>query len=310
MADGAVIPLVPRRRLVGLAFGAVESVRRGRGFDVAATRTYQPGDPVDAINWKASARLSTARASDVFVVREYHAEEAPRAVLVCDRRPELGVDAAGLPVLDKAAAIRVVVDLLGRSVAAAHGLLGYLDLAGGTDPGEEAYWRPPRGQVDLRQIEERLGTAAWDAPPNGLARALELLVRTRADVPAGSFVFVVSDFLAPVPAVVWSEVLARRFELVPVIVQDPVWEQDFPPIASLVTPVRDPRTGRLSLVRLSEEEVDARRDEHRRRLRGLLEELEARDLVPVLVSSADPDDVLEAFHAWDARRRRERGRVW
>jgi hypothetical protein len=95
-----------------------------------------------------------------------------------------------------------------------------------------------------------------------------------------------------------------------VVVQDPVWDQDFPPIASLVTPVRDPRSGRLALVRLSEDEVAARSEEHRRRLRRLLEELEARDLVPVLVSSADPDDVLEAFHAWDARRRRERGRVW
>jgi uncharacterized protein (DUF58 family) len=309
VADGSVIPLVPRRRLVGLAFGAVESVRRGRGFDVAATRAYQPGDPVDSIDWKASARLSTAQERDVFVVREHHAEEAPRVVLVCDRRPELGVDAAGLPVLDKPAAIAAVADLLGRSVAAAHGLLGYLDLAGGGEGGE-AYWRPPRGQVDLRQVEERLDAAPWDAPADGLARALELLVRTRADVPAGSFVFVLSDFLEPVPADVWAQVLARRWELVPVVVQDPVWEQDFPPIASLVTPVRDPRSGRLALVRLSEDEVAARREEHRRRLRRLLEELEARDLVPVLVSSADPDDVLEAFHAWDARRRRERGRVW
>lgn len=309
-SDRTVVPLVPRRRLSGLAFGAVESVRRGRGFDVAATRPYQPGDRVDAIDWKTSARLSTARDGDVFVVREHHAEEAPRVVVVCDRRPELGAGAAGLPVLDKAAAVRAVVDLLVRSVAAAHGLLGYLDVAGGDGADEGGYWRPPRGQAQAEAVQARLATAPWDAPPDAVGRALERLARTRADVPAGSFVFLVSDFLAPPPPDLWAHVLGRGWELVPVVVQDPVWERDFPAIASVVTPVRDPRSGRVALVRLSEDEVAARRAANRRRFAAIVEQLEARDLTPVLVSSADSEDVLEAFHTWDARRRLARGRVW
>jgi uncharacterized protein (DUF58 family) len=307
-ADRAVISLVPRRRLMGLAFGAVESVRRGRGFDVAGTRAYRPGDPVDAIDWKTSARLSTALASDIFVVREHHAEEAPRVVVVCDRRPELGADVEGLPLLDKPAAIGAVVDLVVRSAAAAHGLLGYLDLA--SAPGEGAYWRPPRGQAHGEAVDERVASAPWDAPADGLGRALELLARTRTDVPGGSFVFLVSDFLAPVPERTWTRVLARRWELVPVVVQDPVWEQDFPAIGSIVTPLLDPRTGRVSLVRLSDGEAAARGEANRRRLAALLDELAGRDLTPVVVSSSDPEDVLEAFHAWDAGRRLARGRVW
>jgi hypothetical protein len=307
-ADRTIVPLVPRRRLSGLAFGAVESVRRGRGFDVAGTRAYQPGDPVEAIDWKTSARLSTALASDVFIVRERYAEEAPRVVVACDRRPAMGVEPGELPLLDKPRASYEVVDLIARSVAAAHGLLGYLDLA--HDGEADAFWRPPRGKGWTEQIRARVEDGPWNAPADGVARALELLVRVRGDLPAGSFVFLVSDFLEPPPEAVWERALARRWELVPVIVQDPVWEQDFPEIASVVTPVHDPSTGRVALIRLSEDEVAARREANRSRLARLLAELEGRDLSPVLVSSGDADEILGAFLDWDAKRSLARGRVW
>lgn len=307
-ADRTIVPLVPRRRLSGLAFGAVESIRRGRGFDVAGTRSYQPGDPVEAIDWKTSARLSTALASDVFIVRERYAEEAPRVVIACDRRPAMGIEPAGLPVLSKAAASRQIVDLIARSVAAAHGLLGYLDLAS-HDDGEGAFWRPPRGRANADDILARVAAGTWDAR-DGLTRALERLVRVRGDLPAGSFVFLVSDFLEPPPREVWERVLARRWEVVPVIVQDPVWEQDFPAIATVVTPLLDPASGRVELVRLSEDEVEARSESNRARLAGLLAELESLELNPVLVSDAGDEAVLEAFLDWGAERAFLRGRVW
>jgi uncharacterized protein (DUF58 family) len=307
-ADRTIVPLVPRRRLSGLAFGAVESIRRGRGFDVAGSRAYQPGDPVEAIDWKTSARLSTAVASDVFVVRERYAEEAPRAVIACDRRPALGIEPAGLPLLSKPAAIRQIVDLIARSVAGAHGLLGYLDLAS-SDAREGAFWRPPRGRASADEILARAADDAWDAR-EGLSAALERLVRVRGDLPAGSFVFLVSDFLDPPGPDVWERVLARRWEVVPVIVQDPVWEQDFPAIASVVTPLLDPASGRVELVRLSEAEVEARRESNRARLALLLAGLESLELNPVLVSDESPDAVLEAFLDWDAERAFLRGRLW
>ena len=36
-------PLIPRRRVIGLAFGGIRSVRRGSGSDVAGSRRYVPG---------------------------------------------------------------------------------------------------------------------------------------------------------------------------------------------------------------------------------------------------------------------------
>ena len=57
-------PLVLRRRLIGLAYGAMHSARRGTGSDVAGSRPYRPGDDVDAIDWAASARLSSTHGQD------------------------------------------------------------------------------------------------------------------------------------------------------------------------------------------------------------------------------------------------------
>jgi len=72
-------PLVPHRRFVGASFGRDRSVRRGQGDEVVGSRPYRPGDHLAWIDWAASARLSAARGTDEFVVREYFAQEAPRA---------------------------------------------------------------------------------------------------------------------------------------------------------------------------------------------------------------------------------------
>ena len=304
-ADATVFPLVPRHRLIGLAFGAVASVRRGRGFDIAGTRTYLPGDPVQSIDWKASARLATARGSDDFVVLERYAEEAPRALVVCDRRPAMALYPEDSPWLSKPAAVRAIVDLVARSAAAAHGLLGYLDLASG-----HAGAYPPRSAARLDELDERLRDAPFDAPADNVEQALGRLRDWGRDLPAGSFVFVVSDFLAPPTPETWSEAAVRRWELVPVVVQDPVWEQDFPPVARVVTPVLDPASGRRTLVRLSDEEVARRRAENRDRRARLLAELDAAALTPVLVSSSEPEEVLRAFLDWTEERAMMQGRVW
>ena len=138
------------------------------------------------------------------MVRERHAEEAPRVVVVCDRRPEMGVFPEGWPWLSKPVAVRAVVDLVVDSTLAAHGLFGYLDLA--RAEGGEPFWRPPRSQAALWEVEERLQGSAFDAPRDNLTGALEQLAGHRRDLPAGTFVFVVSDFLDPPAREAWTRV--------------------------------------------------------------------------------------------------------
>ena len=152
---------------MGLSFGMMRSPRRGSGSDISGSRPYSPGDDMDAIDWAASARLSTARGQDEFVVRERFAEEAPKIIIVCDRRPQMSYFEPPLPWLDKLQAMRHAVELILASAGAAGGFVGYLDYADG-DP----HWRQPKGERKLIEIrDERLWSSEYKRTA-GLARTL------------------------------------------------------------------------------------------------------------------------------------------
>jgi len=299
---GSVFTLVPRRRLIGLSFGGMHSARRGRGSDVAGSRAYRPGDDVHAIDWPASARLSSARATDEFIVRESYAEEAPRVVVVIDHRPTMALFRPPLPWLSKPAAMSLAAHLVLDSAIASRGYLGYLDFAE-RDP----RWSPPRSQRDLPELRDE---RPFTAPDDVIERAFSYLAIHRRALPAGSFVFVFSDFLVSPHDRVWIDALEHRWDVVPVVIQDPVWEQSFPDVSGIVVPLADPATGKVSYVRLSRREVEQRRDANERRLESLLRTFDALDLQPVVISSADAVDVLGAFLAWSEWRQALKGRPW
>lgn len=299
---GSVFTLVPRRRLIGLSFGGMHSARRGGGSDVAGSRPYLPGDDVHAIDWPASARLSSARSSDEFVVREHYAEEAPRVVVVLDHRPSLALYPSELPFLSKPEAMRLAAHLVLDSAIASRGYLGYLDLAEG-----EPLWRPPRSGRDLPELRE---PRPFTAPEDTLERALSYLDLHWRALPAGSFVFILSDFLAAPSDRVLMDALEHRWDLVPVVIQDPVWERSFPDVSGLVVPLADAVTGAVSRVRLTGREVAERREANERRHRVLLRRFEVLDLQPVLLGSSDPGEVLSAFLGWSEWRRALKGRPW
>ena len=293
-------PLIPRRRVLGLAFGGLHSIRRGAGSDVAASRPYRPGDDVGRIDWPASARLSLARGTDEFVVREHFAEEAPRVVVLADRRPSMSVFGPEWPWLQKAEALEQCVRLIGDSAVAARGLLGYFDESDATP-----FWHPPRSEGELGLLDLKRPFAA---PEDTVARGLRHLIEHPRDLPAGTFLFVLSDFLVEPERDDWLWALERRWEVVPVLIQDPVWEQSFPDLAGLAVPFASPDGGG-GLVRLSKAESARRREANEERRRDLLQRLGALDLEPVLVSSHEHRDVLFSFLSWADQRLFTRGRA-
>ena len=297
----ATFPLIPRRRVLGLPLGGLHSLRRGLGSDVAGSRPYQPGDDIDKIDWYASARLSLARATEEFVVREHYAEEAPRVVVLCDRRPSMSIFDDGWPWLCKPEAIRQTARVIGDSAVAARGLLGYFDEGDGN-----AYWHPPRSTHELGAVDI---DRPFEASRDTLARGLRYLAEHRRDLPSGTFVFILSDFLEQPSRDEWLYALERRWEMVPVVIQDPVWEQSFPDVGGTVVPFADPETGRVTLVRFSEAEAVERRDANEGRLRDLLFALRALDMDPVVVSSHEWRDVVFAFLTWADQRLFTRGRA-
>jgi uncharacterized protein (DUF58 family) len=293
-------PLVPRRALHGLELGPFRGVRRGVGSDPAGSRPYRPGDDVRTIDWGASARLSAARGTTEFVVRERFAEQAPRVAIVSDRRPGMSLHAP--PWLSKPLVLAVAERLIAESAFRSRGLVGSLHFER-----DEAVWARPTGNP--RTWRSRPHDAPFTAGDGSLADGLERLGHTRS-LPPGSFVFVLSDFLDQVPETSWLAALARGWDVVPVVVQDPTWEASFPAeVGGLVLPVAQPAGGRAELVRISPDEARSRRDEHELRLQHIVGTFAEVGLDPVVLHTADHDAALTVFLDWAAARLLPEGRV-
>jgi hypothetical protein len=197
--------------------------------------------------------------------------------------------------------IDVATRLVSVSAVAARSFIGYLDLGDSNEP----FWRPPRTQAELGHVADN---RPFRAAPENVGTGLEYLVRQRRDLPAGSFLFVLSDFLVPPTRTTWMHVVERRWDLVPVVVQDPLWDRSFPDVAGLVVPFVEPGTGEIVRVRLNEREVAALREQNELRLDELHRMFRSAGIEPVELTTDAPQEILAAFLAWADRRMYTRGR--
>jgi len=122
-------------------------------------------------------------------------------------------------------------------------------------------------------------------------------------------VFVCSDFVRPLRPETWLRALGYRWDLVPVVVQDPVWEQSFPPVGGLVVPFAD-AVGCPAKVRVTRAEAQAQREANESRLAGLLADFRSLSLDPVVIGNASPAAVITAFTEWAEARLAHRRGVW
>jgi hypothetical protein len=252
------------------------------------------------VDWAASARVSAARDADEFVVRDHYADESLRVVTVLDRRPEMALFPPPFPWLEKARAAAEAAALIAASTVAARGAPGLLDLAG-----DSPVWLKPRGRNATQIRLHVAATPRFDAPANVLERSFDLLLRHRAELPADTFVFVLSDFADSPDDELWRRLLERRWDVIPVLIQDPRWERSFPDVGGLGLPVADPRTGAPALLALSRREATAQRRRNEERYTELRRRFEALRLDPVILGESSADAVLAAFLEW-ANARTER----
>ena len=263
LTEDPVVPLLPRRRVVGLPFGDTRSVRRGGYTDPVGSRLYQPGDDLRLIDRHATARLSSVGDGDVLIVREHLAEERVGVGLIVDRSPTMALHPPGLPWLHKPAVVAEVDRVITASARRKRSELVRLD---GFPP-----TLPPR----------RLGS--------------------------GSIVFLVSDFLEFPGDDAWADAALRSWDVVPVIVQDRLWERSFPDIGGVTLPLADVG-GTVRAVRLSAAEAAARREANEGRFTEIVGRLEDLGLEPVVLDTADPDAIFDAFLGWADSRRN--GMAW
>ena len=221
-----------------------------------------------------------------------------------DRRPGMALYPSDLPWLHKPAALHEVARILVASALNHRASLAYLDFAShaGSDSGT-AFWQPPRAQANVWRegLSDRLETFlddAFDAPDDTVAQALSFLGTVQSTVPLGSFVFVVSDFVAPTPNELWAQAVARGWDVVPIVVQDPTWEQSFPEIEGVVVSIGDAGGGSRAGLRLSRREVEERREVNERRLASRLLDFVQLGLDPIVVDDAAPERVHLALLEW------------
>jgi Protein of unknown function DUF58 len=118
----------------------------------------------------------------------------------------------------------------------------------------------------------------------------------------GSIVFFVSDYLSFPPDEAWEGAFARGWDVVPILLQDPTWEQSFPDISGICVPLADV-SGNLRPALLTRREAARRRSQNEARYASIVQRLENLGLEPVPLGTSDPDAVLEALLAWAGMRR-------
>lgn len=282
------------RKAVSETFaGSYQSVFKGRGMAFQEVRLYQPGDEVRTIDWNVSARMQAP------YVKIFTEERERTAMLLLDLS---GSQAFGTVEKTKGQTAAELAAVLAFSAIRSNDRVGAVLF---TDR-VEAFIPPKKGKKHgMALIAEILSTE-----PKGkgtdLEGALHFLGRV---MKRRAIVFLLSDFLLPRsrPAAAGGlelalRVAARRHELVPVILSDPM-EEALPALG--LTTVEDPESGARVEIDLGSARVRAayrrliagEREARRRLLRRL-------DLEPVEVRCGeDPIRPLARYFAAQRRRR-------
>jgi uncharacterized protein (DUF58 family) len=297
--DDMVFPLIPLRRSRALEVAGRTSRHRGTGDEIASSRSYRRGDAIRTVDWAASARLSTARGSDEFVVRDHFAEDVVRVVVVIDRSPSMALFPEALPWLHKPAAVRDAAAMIVASGVAAGALIGVAEanaLGLRLD-------RPARHRAFASAAGRSTLEGEANGPVDSLDQALVLLLRNRANsLPAGTFVFVLSDFLPAPSSTTLRALVTAGWDVIPVVIQDPLWERSFPDISGVTVPLADTQGGGHVLVRLSRSEARARREANELRAAVLDDEFRGLGVDVVNLTTGDRDAIHSVFLAWAGRR--------
>ena len=289
-------PSLPRRpvRPAG-ARRAAETATRSPGLVPTG-----PATCTAHIHWAASARLSEARGTDEFVVREFFAEQAPRVALVADRRPAMAIHPSPHALARQAACSRSrrAADRRKRDRGARRARSQRRGR-----PAAPTWLRGRRPVARARSTGARRG--AYDGDAGSLRAALDA-ARARCD---GAAVRKLRVRRLGLPRTRCRHgcglaCAALRWDVTPVVVQDPVWESSFPAVGGAAVPLADPATGRVEDVWFSRRGARERAAANEARLARLLALFRRLGFDPVLVDTADAADDRRAVSPLGRARRR------
>lgn len=229
------LELVTRRKASSRLAGEYHSVFKGRGIDFDEVQPYAPGDDVRFIDWNVSARTG-----ELFVKR--FVEERELTVWIA-------VDASasmrfGSVERSKAEVVAEIAAVLAFSAIRNNDRVGLIIFS------EEIQHFIPakKGRKHvLRIIRDILGEQ-WDGEQTDIGAVMDFLGRISR---RKAVVFMISDFLATGYERSFK-IGARRHDVVPVVIEDPL-EIQLPEVDALL-PIRDLEDGKIRWLDLNDQE--------------------------------------------------------
>ena len=206
------IEILSRRLVDEQLASQYHSVFKGRGLIFSDVRQYYPGDDVRTIDWNVSARMNHPH------VKQFIEERDRTVNLVFDMSASGSFGSGGSSKREMAAELAAVVAFSAIKNNDRVGLFAITDKV-------ELYVPPKKGKKHVMRVISELLSFVPESKGTDLAMGLDFLGKVAR---RRSVVFMVSDFLSDG----WERPLsiaARRHEVVPVVVSDPM-ETALPPL--------------------------------------------------------------------------------
>lgn len=221
------IEIVTERLVRDRMAGQYHSVFKGSGISFSEVRQYMPGDDVRMIDWNVSARMNDA------YIKLFTEEREMTVLLLVDMSASGRFGTHQREKRELAAELAAVVAFSAIRNNDRVGLIIFTDQV-------EKFVPPKKGKKHVLRVISEILSFQPQHKGTKIAAGLEFLARVAR---RRAVAFVVSDFLAPQTS--YERVLritARRHDLVPIAVTDPL-EESLPPVGLLE--LEDPETGEL-----------------------------------------------------------------
>lgn len=199
---GREFRLQVRRLANALHHGIDASSQRGEGTDYVNSRPYVEGDPVGAVDWRASARMGS------LFVREYRSTRGTPIQIVVDRTPSMHAGSGAMTKFEWAVVLAMRLAFAGLARMSPVGLVA-VGAEALIEPARNSRSRVLRWPELLRRVRRDDATALVES-----LRFLETTARPR------SLVLVLSDLADPEATAILKR-LPRAHEVVAIQLRDP-----------------------------------------------------------------------------------------
>ena len=221
------IEIVTQRLVRDRMAGQYLSVFKGSGIAFSEVRQYMPGDDIRLIDWNVSARMNEP------YIKLFTEEREMTVMLLVDMSASGQFGSVGREKREVAAELAAVVAFSAIKNNDRVGLIIFTDEV-------ERFVPPKKGKKHVLRVVSEILTYKPKSRQTDLRAGIEFLGRVAR---RRAVAFLISDFLSPQPRYEKPlKVAARRHDLVPVTITDPL-EEALPNVGLI--DLEDPETGEI-----------------------------------------------------------------